>query len=269
MKPNMKIFGGMKGFGLSLIGLAIMAAGCAGKGDDPVFYGNLEEGCLAVDVMYEENLVKSTSPDGVSADAAVHKVDVFVFDAGSERLERSASVTSVSDVCTFSVPAGEKLVFALLNGPDVSRVRGVADLMELVDCLSGSSLETEGLMMVGSAACQVVPGEVSRPEVVVGRMVSGVVLRSLSCDVAEQYGGMRIDCVYLGNAYVSRKISGECLDMVNVDGYADSEKKIPIGKNGATGSCPQYLYREIIQTALFNRMKPSVLYSKLKMWNKE
>ena len=71
---------------------------------------------------------------------------------------------------------------------------------DLVDDLSDSDMQEDGLTMIGSEVCVVRAGVQATPVVGVRWLVSRVVLKKVACNIAEQYGEMTIDCVYLGNA---------------------------------------------------------------------
>ena len=102
--------------------------------------------------------------------------------------------------------------------------------------------------MFGSGNCTVEEGEIAEPVISVKRLVSRVVLRSIVNKVPKQYGSMTVNCVYLSNANTKQSLSGTVSGTVNPNGYEDSSKTKPIGKNGITGSCPGYLYRAVNKT---------------------
>ena len=124
----------------------------------------------------------------------------------------------------------------------------LGDLYSLTDNLSDRDYHLNGFVMLGSAVCHVEAGEIARPNITVSRIISRVVLRSLKCNVARQYEGMIVDCVFLGNAAVERSLGGESLCWVNMGGYADVMKKQPIGLDGVVGQCPDYLYKAMGKT---------------------
>jgi hypothetical protein len=127
----------------------------------------------------------------------------------------------------------------------VSKVRTLEDFRDLTDDLSTREYRQEGFVMIGSAVCDVVPGEIARPEIKVGRMVSRVVLRSVMCSIARQYEEMVIDCAFLGNAALGHSFRGESYAWANVGGYMDVMKTKPVGLDGVEGVCPDCLYRSL------------------------
>jgi hypothetical protein len=257
----------MRNFKNLMVLSAVLAfAGCA-KTESVKVEGEKAAGALG-------NLTVSVCPDvpkaravvdyqkALTEESAVFKVDVMVFDAQTQRLEQSASLESFSQECSFELPVGQKVVYALVNGPDVTRVQNVSQLLALNDDLSTRNLAQDGFMMLGSEECDVVAGSVAQPEIMVRRLVSRIELRSVKCDVAAQYGGMTVESVFLGNAYSIQTLAGDVSAMVNLGGYADSQKTQPIGLDGVTGVCPGYMYRGVAKnlTTGASMTEPSFMY---------
>ena len=216
------------------------------KGTDLTCDG-VQAGILSVRMGYEENPVKSLTDyvTVLDVEKTEKKVDVLVFDKSTGWLAASKTLGSVAEGCSFTVPVGEKMIYAVVNGPDVSGIQTVGQLEQVLYDLETASLVDDGLFMVGRKSCVVTEGAADAPEtVVVKRLVSRVVLRNISCHIPEQYGKMRVDCVFLGNAYVRQTVSGAVSKKCNVNGYAQ-DGKTPVGKNGQTGSCPDYFYRTV------------------------
>ena len=204
-----------------------------------------EYGKLSVLIEHEQSETKALTGYTTALDdeKKVYDISVFVFDKSTGVLNAYRSLDSLSDECEFDVTVGDKIIYAVVNGPEVGGVTNVNQLKQAVDNLSGSSIGTNGLVMVGSQECKVEAGKLLEPVVVVKRLVARVVLQKVTNSVAPQYGSITVDCVYLGNANTSQTISGVVSGMVNPNGYSDSSKTKPIGKDGVTGSCPAYLYR--------------------------
>lgn len=181
----------------------------------------------------------------LSEESQVYDVEVLVFDEETGRLERSLSLDSVTDECVMELPIGRKVVYALVNGPDVSRIRNLEEFLQISDSLEDRDYMEDGFVMLGNSVCEVKKDVVAKPEVLVGRMVSRVVLRSVRCNIARQYESLSVDCVFLGNANIDQSIGGNSSHMVNIDGYQDVAKEFPIGLDGKVGACQQYLYRRV------------------------
>ena len=232
-----------------VLAMSVFASACVEKNAQELGSPENPTGCgdLVVKVSHESTKVRSVADYGrvLSEESVVHKLDVFVFDAASGRLERSTTKSSTESECRFELPVGEKVVYAVVNGPDMSRVQSLEQIRALKCDLSEISITEDGFMMIGSAECSVTQGAVSSPEVFVRRMVSRVELRSVKCNVASQYETMKVECAYLGDAYSSQLFSGVVGSLLNPGGYADEERQVPVGLNGVTGACPEYLYRAL------------------------
>lgn len=204
-----------------------------------------ERGTVSLKLKFDEPVGKALDDYDfvLDSEVIVNDIQVLVFDGLTGSLESSLPLAGVNDQCDFNLPVGEKQVYALINGPDVSRVRNLDDFFALTYDLSPG--EQDGFAMIGSVTCEVKPGIVEECVVRVSRMASRVVLRSIKCNVARQYGGMTVDCVFLGNAAVQQNLKGDSFTLVNVDGYADASKSQPIGLDGECGACADYLYRSM------------------------
>lgn len=174
----------------------------------------------------------------------INSVSILVFDKQTEKLNASKVVYNVTDPCVFSITAGEKAVYAVANAPDLSNILTVSQLKAVINDLSDTDYKSKGFVMIGSAVCQVRLGETAEPVITLKRMVARVVVRQMKNSVASQYGEIRVDCVYLANANKIQTLGGIPSVPVNVGGYADAAKTSAIGKNGVTGDCPIYMYRE-------------------------
>lgn len=176
---------------------------------------------------------------------AEKSVTVMVFDATSGALNMSKKLGASTETCSISVPVGSKTVYAVVNGPDLSAVTTVQQLLALVDDLATSSISKNGFTMLGTANCTVTKGTSTTAAITVSRLVSRVVLRKLTNSLPAAYDHMTIDAVYLGNANTVQKFSGAASTPVNIAGYADAAKSKPIGKNNVTGACAEYLYKKV------------------------
>lgn len=205
-----------------------------------------EKGCMSVNVRFEDVSTKAQT-DYVTAleeESKVNKMMILVFDKSSGMLNATMDASALSQTYTMYLPVGQKVVYAVVNGPSLDRVSKISDMSSLIDDLSASSMPEAGLTLVGSKECNVVAGNTPTPVTVsVKWLVSRVVLRNVTCNIPSQYGKMKVDCVYLGNANSAQMFSGETGAKRNINGYSESNK--PIGQGGVTGACPTYFYRSI------------------------
>ena len=227
----------------------VVCASCAKEGgyDGGLDGEELALGTMSVRMEYETLTTKAQSDETVPAldsEKLEKSVNVMVFDQKTGRLAAYKSLSSVSGSCQFSMPAGKKTIYAVVNGPDLSSVTTVSALEKIVYDMSNTVIATHGFFMVGKGECDVVANQTVTPTVSVRRLAARVVLRSVSCSIPDQYGKMKVDCAFLGNAYSQQSIAGEVDAMMNKNGYA-ADGTSPIGKNNVTGSCPEFFYRSI------------------------
>lgn len=205
-----------------------------------------EKGCVSINVRFDDASTKAQT-DYVTAldeESKINKMMILVFDKATGMLNATLDASAVSQSYKMSLPVGEKIVYAVINGPSLSGVSKVSDVTALLDDLSASPMSEAGLTLVGSEECNVIAGDTSTSVTVVVRwLVSRVVLRNVTCNIPSQYGEMTLDCVYLGNANSTQKFSGEAGGKKNIDGYSDADQ--PIGQGGVTGACPSYFYRSV------------------------
>lgn len=175
----------------------------------------------------------------------IKRIDILVFDRSTGLLNASKAVSSLSDPCVFSITTGEKLIYAVANAPDLSKVQTVSQMEQVANNLSETDYRNGGLVMTGNCVCHVRLGEVAEPVIGMKRMVARVVVRKLKNSIASQYGTITVDCMFLANANKVQTIGGISSVPVNVDGYADASKTRPVGKNGIVGDCPEYMFREL------------------------
>lgn len=243
---NLKVMRNLKRMmGVTLL---MLLCGCAKDSTSEGIAGETAKKCGDMTVIVKninvpvKSLAEYESP--LTDESAVYKVDVLVFDAVSKRLERSASLSSFAEKCAFELPVGEKIVYAVVNGPDLSDVQSLGKLLAETEDLSSRDYLREGFVMVGYEECVVTAEGVSKPEIVVKRLVSRIELRSVKCNVALQYDSIRVESVFLGNAHSVQSLSGDVSVEVNQGGYADTDKMLAIGRDGVVGSCGTYMYRE-------------------------
>ena len=229
-----------------IVGLLSVFTGCSKVVKDAGDWSVEEagKGNLSVSVVYDDLVLKSlTDYTNVTTDEkAVKKLDVLVFDKVTGALNASMSLESMTDECQFALPVGDKVVYAVVNGPDVSSVTSEEGLLALSDNLSDRSFSGKGLLMMGKADCQIEAGKTASPVIAGKWLGSRVVLRKITCNLASQYKTMSVNCVYLGNANTVQTLAGESSVMVNPDGYADAAKTKPVGKS-EMGACYEYMFK--------------------------
>ena len=221
------------------------------------------EGILKVNLAYEvspESKAQTDYTEVLDAEKAEKSVSVLVFDKASGQLNVSKSLSKTSDAFSATVPAGEKTVYAVVNGPDLSQITTISQLTAMTDDLANTNLAANGLTMIGSADCTVTADAPATASITVKRMVGRVVVEKITNKLPEQYGSMTIDAIYLGNANTVQTFAGASSVLANPSGYADANMTQPIGKNSVTGACVDYLYRGLATNILCNESNTDKQY---------
>lgn len=228
---------------------ALLALVCSCNKQEPIPSTDQNSyGELVISVQQEVSTKTKAVTDYVTVlddEKAEKSVTVMVFDAASGALNVSKTLAATTEELTINVPTGEKTVYAVVNGPDLSGVSTVDQLLAVTDDLASSSIAADGFTMLGTANCTVAKETPASASITVSRLVSRVVLKNVTNSLPAAYGHMTIDAVYLGNANTVQTFAGVASVPVNIDGYADAAKAQPIGKNDVTGACPEYLYRAV------------------------
>lgn len=233
---------------LSYVTALAVSVSCVSAAIDggEVVDGVEEKGCVSVNVKFDDAPTRALT-DYVTAleeESKVNSMTILVFDKATGMLNATLDASSFSQSYKMYLPVGQKIVYAVVNGPSLSGVSKVSDMNTLVDDLSAAPMSDAGLTLVGNEECNVVAGDTPAAVTVVVRwLVSRVVLRNVTCNIPAQYGEMTLDCVYLGNANSTQKFSGETGGKMNADGYSAANQ--PIGQNGVTGECSSYFYRPV------------------------
>lgn len=206
---------------------------------------SVEKGVISVAVEYEDVGTKALTDytTELSEEKMVNSVKVLVFDKSTGALNAYSESETLESEYSFSVPAGEKTLYAVVNGPDMSQVKNLTEMKQLADNLAQTKLSDDGLVMIGNTGCTVNADAQAKPVITVRRLVSRVVLQKITNSIPSQYGSMTVNCVYLGNANTVQTLGGTVSARVNPDGYSDIAKSKPIGQSNNQGSCPGYLYR--------------------------
>ena len=239
---------------LAFAAIVAVSAGCSRNADSPLMYNpeNVENGKMSVSVMFDDALTRSVTDyvEALDSEKKVNSVTVLVFDEASERLQASKELNSITDTCQMSLPVGQRIVYAVVNGPELSGITRLSQLSSCVDDLKSGDMGQRGLTLIGNGRHTVVAGESSQmPPIPVRWLVARVVLNSVACNIPSQYGEMTVESVFLGNAMTSRTFFGASDNRVNPDGYANRDGELePVGLNGWLGECNTYLYREVGET---------------------
>lgn len=232
----------------SLMSMAVMLVGCAEIALSGVNENDVVEevGLMSVELRYDDQLSKSLtkSVETLDEEVKVNKISILVFDKATNVLNASSEISTLSDKCELSLPVGEKVVYAVVNGPSLSQIKKMGDMDRLIDDLTEGDFSTRGLTLVGKQDCKIVAGATpTSVSVIVRWLVSRVVLNRVECNLPLQYGKLVVESVFLGNANTRQTFAGSSSDAVNINGHNATGSAI--GAIGVKGECASYLYRQV------------------------
>ena len=146
---------------------------------------NQEPATLSVSLGFDDPETRAVTAYTTAQDyeKAVNSVQILVFDASGKINMYKDAGTTVSDI-QLSTTAGQKTVWAVVNGPDLSAVANLSALQaKAVDLADNSLTKTEGFVMAGSTSCTV-SATGGTAAVTVSRLVSRVALQKVTMPYA-------------------------------------------------------------------------------------
>lgn len=179
----------------------------------------------------------------------VNSVQIFVF-GSSGKLEACHNAgTGIHDIIVTTTP-GEKTIWAIVNGPDLSSASEISDMNGL--CNKGIDLSDNGtatgFVMAGSKDLTISPSTVS-VSIPVRRLVSRIALQKITSNLPSIYGPITIENVFLANVAGNQNLAGSSSPSAwyNRMGRTDSAQESSMIINGAScpASCPDLTFRRI------------------------
>ena len=170
---------------------------------------NQEPATLSVSLGFDDPETRAVTAYTTAQDyeKAVNSVQILVFDASGKINMYKDAGTTVSDI-QLSTTAGQKTVWAVVNGPDLSAVASLSALQaKAVDLADNSLTKTEGFVMAGSTSCTV-SATGGTAAVTVSRLVSRVALQKVTNSLPSGYGAIKIDNVTLINVVGNQNLAG-------------------------------------------------------------
>lgn len=131
-------------------------------------------------------------------ETTVNDVQIFVFDSKGALATYMDADTKTSDI-TINTIYGEKTVYAVVNGPDLSSITTQEALEHTaVDLGANSTTGSKGFVMVGSSTCNV-SGSTAAVSIAVKRLVARVALQKITNALPASYGSLTVNNVMLIN----------------------------------------------------------------------
>lgn len=230
-----------------ILSCLLVLAGCVKNlKNNQTSENQVEMGVMSFGVRFDDAATKALTGynTALESEKAVHRICFLAFDKNTGALNAFEAVSSADDICEMTLPVGEKVIYALVNGPYPGSVTRIEQMDDLMDEFSTEGMEECGLTLIGRNECVVTAGEENELNTItVSWLVSRVVLTSVTCELPDQYGEMTLECVYLGNANTTQTLAGDVGGMVNVNGCAEDGGYI--GQDDVTGEFGSYLYRNV------------------------
>ena len=170
---------------------------------------NQELATLSVSLGFDDPQTRAVTAYTTAHDyeKAVNSVQILVFDASGKINIYKDAGTAVSDI-KLSTTAGQKTVWAVVNGPDLSAVATLSALQaKAVDLSDNNTTKTVGFVMAGSTSCTV-SATGGTAAVTVSRLVSRVALQKVTNSLPSGYGALKIDNVTLINVVGNQNLAG-------------------------------------------------------------
>ena len=139
-------------------------------------------------------------------ETAINKVQVLVFNAsGRLNAYRNLGTTAKASITTTT---GQKKVWAIINGPDLSGIFLESALRDKGIALSSNSTTpTIGFVMAGSTSCNLTAGGATA-NIAVSRLTSRVALQSVKNSLSSAYTSLTVKKIYLINVVGNQNLAG-------------------------------------------------------------
>ena len=211
----------------SLVGMAA----CNKPGSRSAEDASEAEGTIEFSILPEEGPAPGTRAvtaytTAQTYETKVNKVQIFVFDADGRVAAYKNNGTSLSG--SINTTAGDKTVWAVINGPDLASVSTLAALKATaVDLSANSTTATTGFVMAGSGTCTVTGTGTVTCKFNVSRLVSRIALVNVVNNLPSSYGSLKIERVFLCNVVGNQNIAGDAAPSTwyNKDGRADESTR--------------------------------------------
>ena len=164
----------------------------------------------------------TTYTDVKDYEGNVNNVQVFVFDKTTGLIHYYKDLGTGTS-CSVSIPTGQKIVWAVVNGPVLKSIKTVTELQDYaLDLTANSTDESKGFVMSGYKELNLGTGN-QTISIAVSRLVSRVALVGIKNSIPPAYGALVIQKVFLANVVANQNIAGtaSATKWYNQEGRAD------------------------------------------------
>lgn len=194
----------------------------------------------------------------------VNSVQILVFDT-SGALNAYKDMSTTTSGITISTTSGEKTVWAVVNGPDLSAITKLSTLQSTaVDLSANSTTASTGFVMAGYSSC-IVGATTVTTTISVKRLVARVALQRITNALPASYGSMTVNNVTLINVVGNQNLAGSASlstwynKMGRKDGATSSSQIID--GSSYLASCPTLTFKSVgTSVANGGELAPSTPY---------
>ena len=253
---------------LSIMALAAAVLCSCDKDEDCIpCQQETRTGTLSVTLDFEDAPVTRAASSYVTAqsyETKVNDVQILVFDekgALNAYIDADAQTSGIS----INTIYGEKTVWAVVNGPDVSAITTLSDLKKVTVNLgtNNSLTDTKGFVMTGSTTCSLSAGTATA-SIAVKRLVSRVALLKVNNALPDSYGSLNVLNVTLINVVGNQNLecSATPSTWYNKMGRTDGSNSSAIIDGSAyMATLPDFTFKKVGQTvANGSSLAPSTPY---------
>lgn len=182
----------------------------------------------------------------------VNSVQILVFDTDGNLNAYKHAGNSVSGI-SMTTTTGQKEIWAVVNGPDVSETAHIDELKSIeIDLSENSVTASKGFIMVGRQEYHVSNRNTSPASVTVSRLMARVALRSVTHNAPKSFGDMVITDAFLQNVVGNMTLgngSASEISWYNRMGLGNGSKVIG---SPSDATCPELTYSGIDATVSVN-----------------
>ena len=247
----------MKKFLICFAALAAVTASC--KKDS--LHEEQTEGIVSIAIDCGSSGTRADTPNLSPQDyeTAIRSVDILIFNEKGQ-LNVLHHTETVEEIIKVSVSTGQKDIWTVINGPDLSSVVRVADLRELKTMLEDNIVSGtgKGFVMVGNRSWNVTPTSEDTPCIIdVHRFAARVALTQLNVQLPSGYENVKINNVMLINVVANQRLDGTATPSVwyNKKGLTASGA-IMDGSTGRSAEQPELTFKTSGATVKNNSSLP-------------
>ena len=208
------------------------------------------EGVINISIDYGGTTTRAETADTspLEYETAIRKVDILVFNDKGQLNRYFPAGTALNDI-KFSVSTGEKDIWTVINGPDLSSVVRSADIKALKTYLKDNirSGEGQGFVMAGHVSRKVMPSP-SENEITIDvhRFATRVALKKLAVNLPSAYESVTIKNVMLTNVVANQNLEGTAApeEWYNKKGQTEGDDIID-GSTGREAECPDMTFKAV------------------------